>query len=414
MLRATNDGVTALIEHDGSVIASAAAVPARRAHGRGAAAHGSHAVRALRQLARPRRAAGSASLSSRSSSPPEAADDERTSRRIHRRRRAATRRRAAALDYLEVDPPEPGPRRRDRRAAAVGAHSAADGTEPHQRLAAATTSDGWMLVDTGLADDVCREAWHSLEAHDLGGPRAAPHLHHARPSGPHGALALAARAPRRAGVDVRDRRTVRRGDYLAHVDRTPCASSSTRSCTAHGMEIELEALRKAVGQGTRRLVRRPAAARARAAGRRGASQAAVATGTSSRPAAIAAGTCACTTRASEVLISGDQVLPTISPNVSVLPSRPEANPLREFLDSLARLEQCAPRHAGAAVARPAVPRPAPPHRTCCGRTISSSWRALREACREPQAALRPAAGHVRAPAARLSPLPGAGRDASRT
>ena len=44
----------------------------------------------------------------------------------------------------------------------------------------------------------------------------------------------------------------------------------------------------------------------------------------------------------EVLISGDQVLPTISPNVSVLASRPEANPLREFLDSLARLEQCAP------------------------------------------------------------------------
>ena len=44
----------------------------------------------------------------------------------------------------------------------------------------------------------------------------------------------------------------------------------------------------------------------------------------------------------EVLISGDQVLPTISPNVSVLASRPEANPLREFLESLARLEQCAP------------------------------------------------------------------------
>jgi glyoxylase-like metal-dependent hydrolase (beta-lactamase superfamily II) len=43
-----------------------------------------------------------------------------------------------------------------------------------------------------------------------------------------------------------------------------------------------------------------------------------------------------------VLISGDQVLPTISPNVSVLQSRPDADPLREFLESLARLEQCAP------------------------------------------------------------------------
>jgi glyoxylase-like metal-dependent hydrolase (beta-lactamase superfamily II) len=41
-----------------------------------------------------------------------------------------------------------------------------------------------------------------------------------------------------------------------------------------------------------------------------------------------------------VLISGDQVLPTISPNVSVLASRPEANPLGEFLASLALLERC--------------------------------------------------------------------------
>ena len=40
-----------------------------------------------------------------------------------------------------------------------------------------------------------------------------------------------------------------------------------------------------------------------------------------------------------VLISGDQVLPTISPNVSVLASRPEGNPLRDFLTSLARLEE---------------------------------------------------------------------------
>jgi len=41
-----------------------------------------------------------------------------------------------------------------------------------------------------------------------------------------------------------------------------------------------------------------------------------------------------------MLISGDQVLPSISPNVSVLSSRPDADPLREFLASLKRLEQC--------------------------------------------------------------------------
>jgi glyoxylase-like metal-dependent hydrolase (beta-lactamase superfamily II) len=41
-----------------------------------------------------------------------------------------------------------------------------------------------------------------------------------------------------------------------------------------------------------------------------------------------------------LLVSGDQVLPSISPNVSVLSSRPDADPLREFLASLTRLEQC--------------------------------------------------------------------------
>jgi glyoxylase-like metal-dependent hydrolase (beta-lactamase superfamily II) len=38
-----------------------------------------------------------------------------------------------------------------------------------------------------------------------------------------------------------------------------------------------------------------------------------------------------------LLISGDQVLPSITPNVSVMPSEPMAEPLSEFLDSLAAL-----------------------------------------------------------------------------
>ena len=36
----------------------------------------------------------------------------------------------------------------------------------------------------------------------------------------------------------------------------------------------------------------------------------------------------------QILISGDMVLPRISPNVSVFPVEPEANPVQEFLDSL--------------------------------------------------------------------------------
>ena len=40
-----------------------------------------------------------------------------------------------------------------------------------------------------------------------------------------------------------------------------------------------------------------------------------------------------------VLIAGDQVLPKISPNVSVWPSEPEADPLAEFLESLASFRE---------------------------------------------------------------------------
>jgi glyoxylase-like metal-dependent hydrolase (beta-lactamase superfamily II) len=44
----------------------------------------------------------------------------------------------------------------------------------------------------------------------------------------------------------------------------------------------------------------------------------------------------------EVLISGDQVLPKISSNVSVFPTEPDADPLSEWLASLAALRQEVP------------------------------------------------------------------------
>lgn len=40
-----------------------------------------------------------------------------------------------------------------------------------------------------------------------------------------------------------------------------------------------------------------------------------------------------------ILISGDQVLPRISPNVSVMPFALDSNPLKDFLDSLSRFRQ---------------------------------------------------------------------------
>ena len=43
-----------------------------------------------------------------------------------------------------------------------------------------------------------------------------------------------------------------------------------------------------------------------------------------------------------ILISGDQVLPTISPNISVWPTEPQADPLKEFFDSIDTLEEKLP------------------------------------------------------------------------
>ena len=44
----------------------------------------------------------------------------------------------------------------------------------------------------------------------------------------------------------------------------------------------------------------------------------------------------------KLLISGDQVLPRISSNVSVFPREPEANPMQDWLDSLERLQTALP------------------------------------------------------------------------
>lgn len=45
-----------------------------------------------------------------------------------------------------------------------------------------------------------------------------------------------------------------------------------------------------------------------------------------------------------VLISGDQLLPRITPNISVWPQEPEANPLRLYLDSLPRFRELPAAH----------------------------------------------------------------------
>ena len=88
-----------------------------------------------------------------------------------------------------------------------------------------------------------------------------------------------------------------------------------------------------------------------------------------------------------VLISGDQVLPTISPNVSVFPTEPVANPLAGWFDSLNRLKTLLPDDVLV------LPSHGKPFRGVKGRLDAlieeheTGLDKLREFCREPKRAL---------------------------
>lgn len=88
-----------------------------------------------------------------------------------------------------------------------------------------------------------------------------------------------------------------------------------------------------------------------------------------------------------MLISGDQVLPTISSNVSVYPTEPAANPLKEWIESLQRLKQRLPEDV---LVLPAHGRP---FRGVMGRLDELieehqvSLEKLHDTCREPQRAV---------------------------
>jgi len=73
-----------------------------------------------------------------------------------------------ALEFVALDPPAPG-----------AAQSIAEGVLwlriplpmelNHINVWLLEHGDGWWLVDTGMAEDVCREAWLQLEEQTLGG-----------------------------------------------------------------------------------------------------------------------------------------------------------------------------------------------------------------------------------------------------
>jgi len=195
--------------------------------------------------------------------------------------------------------------------------------------------DGWTLVDTGISTDETRDAWDQVFANTLNGKPVkriiVTHFHpdHVGLAGwlcsrfkaplwmPYGEWTtgrmLAAETGQTAGPVFHAfyKAAGISGDLLAQVDSrvgryggniSPIPPAVRR--IAHGDEIDIGAHKWRVIEGN---------------------------GHSPEHACLFCPDL-------KVLISGDQILPKISPNVSLWPQEPEADPLTKFLDSLKRFK----------------------------------------------------------------------------
>ena len=243
------------------------------------------------------------------------------------------------LDFLAMRPPAPG-------------HSVplADGLRwarlplpmelNHINVWLMRDGGGWLLIDTGLAHDVCREAWLVLDAGTLDGrPLRRLFVTHDHPDH----IGLAHWLQQRHGAPL----------WMSSVGHESTAQVLEAAATGdlgnrrnaflatHGMELPPETSQRIeASRPGRWLGELPSLDRAITDGDR------VVVDDREWEVIETSGHCRghlCLYDArNEILISGDQVLPTISPNVSVLSARPDANPLGEFLESLTRLGRCAP------------------------------------------------------------------------
>ena len=199
--------------------------------------------------------------------------------------------------------------------------------------------DGWTIVDTGINDQPTAEAWKSLFAGPMCGcPVKRVIVTHLHPDH----VGLAGWLVRRFGVQLWMTRT----DYLLCRNLVAdtgqeAPEEGVRFYRAAGFpEAAIDEYKTRFGGFGRAVYKLPNSYRRMQEGdliRIGAHEWQVVIGRGHAPEH------ACLWCAEKnLLISGDQILPRISSNVSLFPTEPEANPLQDWLDSCVRLKSVLP------------------------------------------------------------------------
>jgi len=200
--------------------------------------------------------------------------------------------------------------------------------------------DGWTIVDTGMRTEATADAWNKLFAGPMGGrPVRRVIVTHLHPDH----IGLAGWLVRRFDVEL----WMTRVDYLMCRNlladtNAEAPEEALRFYRAAGFDKEaLENYRTRFGEFGHGIYRLPNSYRRIQDGevlKIGGRDWQVVVGRGHAPEH------ACLWCPEiNLFISGDQILPRISSNVSLFPTEPEANPLQEWLDSCAMLKALLPR-----------------------------------------------------------------------